>query len=199
MHRSLRAATLALAAAALLSACAPQAGSGTDPEPTEAAVEPSDAPQTALPDAVESDLPLPGCDLVAPDDSAQTVLGAIAEPGEGLYLTAFADDLAGRFPESLEQTACEWQIPNSDGGYSVVLSRASADDVPTILATLREDARLTESEFAGSTVFAGEQEDGLGSTALTFAVKGTLWAAVTGTLTPDGALYAVTEALDSVG
>lgn len=204
MPRSpLRRATLvgALAVTALIVGCTPT-DAPSDPPPTAAPGPTSAASEAATPEPSETVAPIPGCDELVTAETAQTVLGTTAEVSTTLptidELTADTT-AADFFASATESEVCGWIVPNSDGGFHAIVARSSADDVDALLDALRADPALTESEFAGATIFAAETEDALGVMTITYAISGTLWSTVSGTITLDGGLFIATETLDAVG
>lgn len=92
---------------------------------------------------------------------------------------------------------CAWIVPDSDGGFHVVVAELDDAAATSLLTALRADSALIPDTVAGTTSFTGEIDSELGTTSVTYVLDGELWVTVIGTLDPASSPIIAAEAFAS--
>ena len=194
----LQAATI-VAALALLSGCAgtsSPAPTTSSPPPT-----PTEATPTPTPTATDVALMLPDCVDVVPLSVAQDALGpdtVALTPGASAADLMPDPAAADAARDAVSTRVCTWGIPQSDGGFNVILAELAPAARDALVASIRAAGTFTESAVGGELSFSAEIANELGTTSVVSVFVGTGWVTVSGSLEDAGALAVAGAALDGL-
>ena len=188
-----------LAAFALLTGCA------STPAPAPTTSSPSPATSTPMPTVPpsETDVPLvlPDCVDLVPLTVAQDALGpdtVALTPGASAADLMPDPAAADAARDAVSTRVCTWGIPQSDGGFNVILAELAPAARDALVASIRAAGTFTESAVGGELSFSAEIANELGTTSVVSVFVGTGWVTVSGSLEDAGALAVAGAALDGL-
>lgn len=171
----------------------PETPVATPSPDTTAPAEPSDPPSSAL--------VIPDCDDLLTLPTARSVLG---DDTQAIPPTASAMDVipgpvaVGAVRTAAQSSICLWGIPNSDGGFHVVVAELSDDARDDLIAALRSAGTFTESVIDGAPAFTRDLSNEIGTTSVAYVFDGPSWVTAVGSLGVGGAQIVAGEVLDAV-
>lgn len=188
-----------LAAFALLTGCA------STPAPAPTTSSPSPASSTPMPTVPpsETDVPLvlPDCVDLVPLTVAQDALGpdTVALAAGASAPDLMSDAAAAEAARDASSTrVCTWGIPQSDGGFNVVVTELSPASRDALLASISASGAYVESTVGGAPSFSAETPTELGIASVVYVFADTGWVTVSGSLEESGALAVAEAALDGL-
>jgi len=195
--------TSATAEATPSAGATPTASATPSPSPTAATPTPTPTPTSSASPApgTPDRAVLPSCPALLPLSTVRALFADSAEalPGGGSAADHMTGPLAKETAANARQSqVCTWGTPSSDGGFSVVAVEITPAARERLLSSLGSASSYTRTTIHGAKAFTHSEESEFGTIAVVYVFTGTVWVAVSGTLTIDtGAAFAA-KALDAV-